>query len=204
MKVFKDYKELTDMKNVLKVRITKEPGNNFLLKYYYDYLIRISKSYKVFDEEIDIEEILEKIVALDPNDYRYRSERVWLLFSQAVYRKEDNLTVFYELETEMKELSERAGISQEDLSAIRKKILIMEVHTHKAKNLQQQLQEILNLDPKNYHTHLCLGVERYVAGHLQEALDYFRRAFLLYQRDYHLNRYLYACLIGLNRHAEAE
>lgn len=25
----------------------------------------------------------------------------------------------------------------------------------------------------------------------------------MYQRDYHLNRYLYACLIGLNQHKEA-
>lgn len=97
MKVFKDYKELTDMKNVLKVRIAKEPGNNFLLKYYYDYLIRISKSYKVFDEEIDIEEILDRIVAMDADDYRYRSERVWLRFSQAVYRKEEDPQVFQEL-----------------------------------------------------------------------------------------------------------
>ena len=88
MKVFKDYKELTDMKNVLKVRIKKEPTNIYLLKYYYDYLIRISKSYKVFDEEIDIEVILDKIMTLDAEDYRYRSERVWLQFSQAVYRKE--------------------------------------------------------------------------------------------------------------------
>lgn len=73
MKVFKDYKELTDMKNVLKVRISKEPDNFFLLKYYYDYLIRISRSYKVFDEELDIEEIVDKILALDENDHRYRS-----------------------------------------------------------------------------------------------------------------------------------
>lgn len=55
MKVFKDYKELNDMKNILKVRINKEPNNYFLLKYYYDYLIRISRVFKVFDEEINIE-----------------------------------------------------------------------------------------------------------------------------------------------------
>lgn len=50
---------------------------------------------------------------------------------------------------------------------------------------------------------MCLGVERYMQGSLQEALDYFRRGFLLYQRDYHLNRYLYTCLIGLGQHKEA-
>lgn len=38
------------MKNVLKVRIAKEPGNTFLLKFYFDYLMRISRTYKVFDE----------------------------------------------------------------------------------------------------------------------------------------------------------
>jgi hypothetical protein len=97
MKVFKDYKELTDMKNVLKVRIGKEPNNIFLLKYYYDYLIRISKSYKVFDEDIDVEDILDKIMILDADDYRYRSERAWMRFSQAVYANEPDLSVFMPL-----------------------------------------------------------------------------------------------------------
>ena len=49
MNVFKDYKELNEMKNILKIRIAKEPNNVFLMKYYYDYLIKISKIFKVFD-----------------------------------------------------------------------------------------------------------------------------------------------------------
>lgn len=58
MNVFKDYKELSDMKNILKIRITNEPENVFLLKYYYDYIIKIGKVFKIFDDEISIDNIL--------------------------------------------------------------------------------------------------------------------------------------------------
>jgi hypothetical protein len=44
--------------------------------------------------------------------------------------------VFEKLVEEMMELSTRPGMSQEDLAAIRKKILIMEIHRGKATNLQ--------------------------------------------------------------------
>jgi hypothetical protein len=50
---------------------------------------------------------------------------------------------------------------------------------------------------------MCLGVAKFVEGSLQEALDYFRRGFLIYQRDYHLNRHLYMCLIKLGLMKEA-
>jgi hypothetical protein len=51
----------------------------------------------VFDEDIDVEDILDKIMILDADDYRYRSERAWMRFSQAVYANEPDLSVFMPL-----------------------------------------------------------------------------------------------------------
>lgn len=72
------------MKNILKIRITNEPCNVFLLKYYYDYLIKIGKIFRVFDEEISINNILESIILLDPSDIKYQIEEAWINFSRLV------------------------------------------------------------------------------------------------------------------------
>lgn len=87
MNVFKGYKELNDMKNILKIRILNEPQNVFLLKYYYDYLIKIGRVFRVFDEEISIDDILASIISLDPGDSKYHIEAAWINFSRLVHEQ---------------------------------------------------------------------------------------------------------------------
>lgn len=62
---------------------------------------------------------------------------MWLRFSQAVYNEEQDSTVFQQLQDDMRTLTLKAGISTEDLAAFRKKLLIMEVYSCQAKDIQQ-------------------------------------------------------------------
>ena len=55
-----------------------------LYKYYYDYLIKISKIFKTLDEEISIHKVIEYIVKNDPNDLKYQLQYQWLQFSKHV------------------------------------------------------------------------------------------------------------------------
>ena len=86
MNCFVDYQQLSSMKNMLKVRI-KNLGQEIqphLYKYYYDYLIKISKIFKTLDEEISIHSVLEYIVKNDPNDHKYLLQYHWIQFSKFV------------------------------------------------------------------------------------------------------------------------
>lgn len=104
----------------------------------------------------------------------------------------------------MHEINKAENISKEDKATLEKKILLIDIHCKKTTNIHKKLLEIADIDPKNYHTFICLGVERYIFGEIPEALTFFKRAFAIYQRDYHINRYLYLCLIKLSQIGEAE
>lgn len=54
MNCFGNYQKLDDMKNLLKVRI-KNHGEEvpcYLYKYYFDYLLKIAKMFRVMDEDM--------------------------------------------------------------------------------------------------------------------------------------------------------
>ena len=42
-----------------------------LYKYYFDYLIKIGKIYKILDEEINIYNVIDYINKYDPTDIKY-------------------------------------------------------------------------------------------------------------------------------------
>ena len=87
MNCFVNYQKLNDMKNMLKTRIknlSEEDMVPHLYKYYFDYLMKIGKIYKVLDEEINVYNVIEYINKYDPNDLKYLIEGYWLAFSKAM------------------------------------------------------------------------------------------------------------------------
>lgn len=97
MSSLKNYEQIMDMKNILKIRINnnKKEGEGpvpHLYKYYYDYLIKIAQNFKSLDEEISIYEVVDYIVAHSPEDKIYLVEQIWLSFSKIVsnLKKEDD------------------------------------------------------------------------------------------------------------------
>jgi hypothetical protein len=76
-----NYEKLSDMKNLLKIRINNLKEGEIqphLYKYYYDYLMKIVKLYKALDEEKDIYEVIRYIYENDPQDLKYVAEYHWM------------------------------------------------------------------------------------------------------------------------------
>ena len=135
MNVFKDYKELNDMKNILKIRIANEPSNVFLMKYYYDYLIKIGKVFKVFDEEISIDDILSDIIRLDPSDYKYQIEQAWINFSKLVHEAAPE--GIDDILSKLQGLLKEGKYSSKEEAVLLKKILIIKVHLNRVENIEE-------------------------------------------------------------------
>lgn len=128
------------MKNILKIRIANEPSNNvFLLKYYYDYLIKIGKQFRVFDEEISITDILANIIALDPNDVKYQIEEAWINFSRLVHEGEKEGGIVGILE-KLVGIEREGKFSEKDRAVLKKKIFIIEVHLKRNKGVLESLE----------------------------------------------------------------
>ena len=52
----------------------------YLYKYYYDYVIKMARIFKVLDEELPLEDVLAYITKHDPSDAKYRLEQIWFRF----------------------------------------------------------------------------------------------------------------------------
>lgn len=55
-----------------------------LYKYYFDYLIKIARIYKILDEEINVYDVIDYINKYDTNDVKYIIEGYWLAFSKSM------------------------------------------------------------------------------------------------------------------------
>ena len=120
MNCFVDYQQLNSMKNMLKVRIknlTEEEIQPHLYKYYYDYLLKIGKIFKVLDEEISIYDAINYITKYDPHDHKYQLQYHWIEFSKSI-KINDRETIVRSLKSIQELVSQITG--QLKSEAIRK------------------------------------------------------------------------------------
>ena len=71
------------MKNLLKVRINNKTFSLETYEKYFDYQMKLVKMLRLYDEEISMRMIFDKILGETPENIKIQIEKLWLDFSEA-------------------------------------------------------------------------------------------------------------------------
>jgi hypothetical protein len=162
---FAGYDQLSDMKYKLKVRIKNIPEDTIvphLYKYYYDYVLKMARAFKLLDEELPIREVLNYIVKHDSIDFKYRLELVWFEFSMKARTTtpEQRAEVSKEGIREIQDIFERLEPSLQS-SAVRR-LIVLKLFGGDSE-LEKDVQRLLDIE-RSFENLQCASSFFYCCG----------------------------------------
>ena len=192
---FKNYNQLNDMKYKLKVRIKQLPEDAImphLHKYYYDYVIKMARIFKMLDEEIPIQDVLKYVVQHDPADVKYQLQLTWFLFCMETkdVEKDDRGTLAKNAIAEIQGIIGQLEGSLQS-SALRR-IIILKLYAQN-EEVNAEIQKLLEVE-RSFENLQCAAFYNYRKGIHKQALILLRQAYKLNQSHYHTNRLFFLSL----------